>query len=157
MCRFASMCINLCACVCACVLYVCVLSASMLFTDVLSLSGSGVSLFQKQHSHKLMWHFEPPPHQATNPPPFTQTHAHTHTHTPPNQPPVKGRFHQSRFLSASQLSQLYSAGQGRFGAATACVWVFAYVCEGAVTHGWHHHPVCHLFPCLTSLCSLPCG
>lgn len=38
-----------------CVLtHVCVLSAAMLFTDVLNLSGSGVGLFQKQRSHKLM-------------------------------------------------------------------------------------------------------
>lgn len=103
-----------------CVLtHVCVLSAAMPFTDVLNLSGSGVSLFQKQWSHKLMWHFEPHPTTNTHSQRRTRAranrHTDTHTHTHTNQPPVKGRFHQSRFLSVSQLSQLYSMGKGRFG------------------------------------------
>lgn len=75
LCRAAIICVCACMCICVCVCTVCVLSASMLFTVVLNLSGSGVSLFQKQHSHKLMWHFEPPPSLPASPPPPTNTHA----------------------------------------------------------------------------------
>lgn len=134
-------------------IYVCVLSATMVFTSALNLSGTGVSLFQNRHSHKLMWHFEP--HAAP--------HTHIYTQHTPVSLQLKGG---STSLVFSLLSQLQRVGQDRFGGGeggkkggeVCSVCVSLCVCMWRSCQTRVASPSsCHVFTGLTSPCSLPCG